>query len=69
VTPELEYQIAYSKLTTEFIGNVVSDADFKNETRVRLTTTYARLNLEHQSAIRILVEQHHPASAFALLRS
>jgi hypothetical protein len=68
VTPELEYEIAYSKLTTDFIETVLSDADFMNETRIRLTTTYARLNIEHQSTMRILVEQNHRGSAFALLR-
>jgi hypothetical protein len=69
MTPELEHEIEYSRLTIEFIENELMHTEYPNEDRVRLSLAYAALNLEHQAAIRILVEQNHRGSAFALFRS
>jgi hypothetical protein len=69
VTPELEFELEYSKRTTEFIENSLMDTEYHYSDRVRLVLAYAALNLEHQSAIRILIEQNHRGSAFALVRS
>jgi hypothetical protein len=69
MTPELEYEIVYSKATTKFIDDLRLDTDYQPTPRVRLAMAYAALNLEHQSAMRLLIEQNHPGSAFALMRS
>jgi hypothetical protein len=69
MTPELEYELEYSKLTTEFIESILMNTEYQNSDRVVLVLAYAALNLEHQSAIRILIEQNHRGSAFALVRS
>lgn len=69
MTAELEYEIVYSKATTDFIEALLVDTEYDSSDRVRLALAYAALNLEHQSAIRVLVEQHHRGSAYALVRS
>jgi hypothetical protein len=69
MTTDLGYEIEYSKLTTEFIESQLVDTEFPIGMRVRLSLADAALNLEHQSAIRVLVEQNHRGSAYALVRS
>ncbi|WP_348269422.1 hypothetical protein P8936_11685 [Edaphobacter paludis] len=69
MTPELEDELVNSKAITKLIDDLRVNTDYEPTPRASLTMAYAALNLEHQSAICVLIEQHHRGSAFALLRS